>query len=71
MGRKKQLYDMIHCSFFERADKEGHLVVTLPPHYHHMATTGAGGSLYARTLSQHLVAVFFEAVEPFKRRARR
>ena len=58
MGRKKQLYDIIHCSFFEKADKEGHLVVTLPPHYHHMATTGAGGSLYARRLSQHLVAVF-------------
>ena len=52
------MYDIIHCSFFEKADKEGHLVVTLPPHYHHMATTGAGGSLYARTLSQHLVAVF-------------
>ena len=52
------MYDIINCSFFEKADKEGHLVVTLPPHYHHMATTGARGSLYARTLSQHLVAIF-------------
>ena len=62
MGRKKQLYDIIHCSFFEKADKEGHLVVTLKG----LALCSVPCALCLDTclLSQHLVAVFLKRSSP-------